>query len=569
MAIGSILVVVWAPAPIGEHLLRKQVIDEARLWAERIVHKLEHGHEAFRAGRITEADVEQLAQIPTTSDVFAAALFAPDGLVLWSSDPAEIGTLGNNVVLSELATARQPVYFRESVSATEIPFLHLHAVDPAIGTTREIAEAYVPVLSDGAVTGAIEVYTDVTDEKAFFVRRIQLFLAALMAAGSLLVLLPLGLSHRYSILRMRQMEATSRNKQASLTEQLRLAREVKLLGELNEWLQLSRSLDELFDMVSRFMESMLPNSRGSFYIYSNSRDVLDGAAAWGGGRPHAHIRPHDCWALRRGRAYRFGAGEVDFSCEHVTENVAERAYYCFPILAHGETIGLMHMGAGDDADMAAFSASFELARMCAEQVALAVANVRLRDELREQSLRDPLTGLYNRRFLTETLRTGLQSTCGKDRTLALLSLDVDHFKAFNDRHGHDAGDVVLRAVGTILMDSCTLDDVACRTGGEEFMLVWPGATVEDAQERAERLRAGVEQLRIQYSGAMLPNVSISIGVAAAPAHGSVPQELMRAADEALYAAKHAGRNRICTAGSLETAGVLAPKRAPELRRHAA
>jgi diguanylate cyclase (GGDEF)-like protein len=330
-----------------------------------------------------------------------------------------------------------------------------------------------------------------------------------------------------------------------MDEQLRLAREVKLLGELNEWLQSSRSLDELFDMVSKFMTHILPNAEGSVYVYSNSRDVLDGWASWNGGDHKDHIHPDSCWGLRRGRVYEYGSGEVTFVCEHAEPHDG-RPYFCFPILAHGETVGLMHLRA-HSADCENFAANKKLARMCAEQISMAISNVQMRDQLHDQSVRDPLTGLFNRRHMTDSLRKGISRCQSQGSRLSLIAIDVDHFKKFNDNHGHDAGDMVLRAVGSVLEQACDGDEVACRPGGEEFTLILPDTTPEDALTRAELVRQAVEEVTVRYGEKALPRVTISIGVSHYPSHGTMPQDLMRAADEALYEAKARGRNQVYVA----------------------
>ncbi len=318
-----------------------------------------------------------------------------------------------------------------------------------------------------------------------------------------------------------------------------------MLGELNEWLQSSRSLEELFDMVARFMTHILPDAEGSVYVYSNSRDVLEGCASWNGGAHKDHIHPEECWGLRRGRTYEYGASEIDFVCEHAEPHDG-RNYYCFPILAHGETVGLMHLrSAADKSDE--FKTSRKLAQMCAEQISMAIANVQMRDQLHDQSVRDPLTGLFNRRHMSETLRKLINASQNTGKNLSVIAVDVDHFKKFNDNHGHDAGDMVLRAVGAVMEQACDGDDVACRPGGEEFTLIVSGHSQEDVITKAELLRQSVEAVVVRYGEKSLPCITISLGVAHYPAHGSMPQDLLRASDDALYEAKAKGRNQVCIA----------------------
>jgi diguanylate cyclase (GGDEF)-like protein len=334
---------------------------------------------------------------------------------------------------------------------------------------------------------------------------------------------------------------------AGLLERSQLNRETRLLSELNEWLQSCNSLGELYDMVAQFLSSLLPGCAGSLYIYANSRDVLEGSKAWNGGTVQASMHPEDCWGLRRGHVYSFGEHEIDFPCAHVGSAQVEQ-YCCIPVLAHGETIGLLHLEfrAGDDGvfRQSEITEQRRLGLMCAEQISLAIANVKLRDQLRDQSIRDPLTGLFNRRYMLETCRREF-SRCARGRLpVAMLSIDVDHFKKFNDNHGHDAGDTVLKEVGNCLESVFRDEDVACRFGGEEFVVVLPGASLEIAAKRAEQLRGKIEGLSVRYLEHNLPRITISVGVAAFPDAGDNPQSVLKAADDALYRAKEGGRNRV-------------------------
>jgi diguanylate cyclase (GGDEF)-like protein len=336
----------------------------------------------------------------------------------------------------------------------------------------------------------------------------------------------------------------------NLVERRQHAREARLLSELNEWLQSCNSLDELYQMISEFLARLLPHCAGSLYIYANSRDVLESAKAWNGGTTIPAMHPEDCWALRRGRVYTFGDNEIDFPCAHVGADHTDD-YCCIPILAHGETVGLLHLEFGnneaaDDKTPSGekISEQRRLGLVCAEQISLAIANVKLRDELRDQSIRDVLTGLFNRRYMLETGRREFSRAARMNQTVSLLSIDVDHFKKYNDNHGHDAGDTVLRAIGNCLATVFRNEDVPCRFGGEEFVVILPGAPHEVAMRRAEQLRAKVEALVVRYLEENLPRITISIGVAAFPEAGDNPETVLKAADAALYRAKENGRNRV-------------------------
>lgn len=346
--------------------------------------------------------------------------------------------------------------------------------------------------------------------------------------------------------------------QATSMERAALNREAQLLSELTEWLQSCKSMKELYDMVADFLSKLLPDCPGSLYIYANSRDVLEGVGSWNGDQAVAAMHPDDCWGLRRGRTYTYGQSEFDVRCSHVESGSAAH-YCCIPILAHGETIGLLHIdlskGCDDTANEACGSSianQKKLALLCAEQISLAIANAKLRDELQDQSIRDALTGMYNRRYALETCRREFSRATRSQQSVSILSIDVDHFKKFNDNHGHDAGDTVLRSVADCLVDSFRDDDVASRFGGEEFVVILPNATAEQAEIRAEQVRARIEAMQVRYLENNLPRVSVSIGVAAFPQHGKDPTVVLRSADEALYGAKDGGRNCVVVAASGQT-----------------
>ncbi len=320
--------------------------------------------------------------------------------------------------------------------------------------------------------------------------------------------------------------------------------EAKLLTSLDEWLQSCKSLDELFLIVRRFMERLLPGSEGELYVYSNSRDALEGMCQWNTTRIHSHIAADACWALRRGRAYLHAPEEVSFLCDHVVAPDAgddALRYICVPIMAHGDTVGLLHIRLTGTA-RAHLSDPVEFAVQCGEHISMAIANVKLRDELHDQSTRDALTGLYNRRYFMSAIQREMALAARGKGQVGLISFDADRFKSFNDAHGHEAGDLVLRAIGRTLADAVTGGAVAARVGGEEFAVIVPGQGIDGTAALAEALRVAVGKVAVRYLDGTLPRISISLGVAAFPDHGDEPRLLLRRADAALYRAKDDGRD---------------------------
>jgi diguanylate cyclase (GGDEF)-like protein len=261
------------------------------------------------------------------------------------------------------------------------------------------------------------------------------------------------------------------------------------------------------------------------------------------------MAPDGCWALRRGRSYKFEPETLSFLCDHVRGqgHQGDAPYICVPIIAHGDTVGLLHIQFDADPDEIDMLDPQAFATRCGEYISMAIANVKLRDELHAQSIRDPLTGLYNRRFFLDTMRRLLIGAGRQKQTFSLVSFDADTFKLFNDNHGHDAGDVVLQAISEKLLDVVPGDAIACRMGGEEFAVILPDCTLKSAQGIANQMREVIADTQVQYVHGTLPKITISAGVSSFPQHGKTPQTLLKQADEARYTAKANGRNCVVVA----------------------
>ena len=226
-------------------------------------------------------------------------------------------------------------------------------------------------------------------------------------------------------------------------------------------------------------------------------------------------------------------------CRHAPSG-PEAGLLCVPLSAMGESLGLFHVSGCPDAGQA-FAVSV------AEHIGLALSNLKLRSTLKELSIHDPLTNLHNRRYMEEALELELLRAERKKSTVGLIMLDIDHFKEFNDGFGHGAGDELLRSLGAAMREQLRAGDVACRYGGEEFLLILPEATLEVTTRRAEQLRLHVKQMKVSYLDKPLGPVTISLGVAVYPRHGRQPGELIKSADAALYRAKAEGRDRVAGA----------------------
>ncbi|UVC07702.1 sensor domain-containing diguanylate cyclase [Rhizobium sp. TH2] len=288
---------------------------------------------------------------------------------------------------------------------------------------------------------------------------------------------------------------------------------------------------------------------GTVHLTSASRNLVDEVAQWGTVRSSvAQFAPEDCWALRRGQEHISGPEILSPRCAHITEN-GNYGYVCMPLAAQGETLGILHLCEPNAAEKPRWlDERRQILRGIVDTLALELANLRLRETLRQQSIRDPNTGLFNRRYLEETSSRELRRMERSHLPLVMIMLDVDHFKQFNDTFGHEAGDLVLKQVAATMLDNAREADIVSRYGGEEFAVVMPGASLQEGIERAEALRVAVKQLHVTHRGRTLGTITMSLGVAAYPEHGASWSELANAADHALYKAKEEGRDRAVASG---------------------
>lgn len=363
----------------------------------------------------------------------------------------------------------------------------------------------------------------------------------------LLALLMAGLARENR--RVRELERRAREAMRELELEAgrrdRLSEQRRILGTYTGLLQSCQNLDEAMALTGRVVDELLPDAGGRCYVMRASQNLVESAGQFGSPASASEdlMPPEDCWALRRGQVHRTEAGLTGLRCTHVAPAThGDEWTLCVPLTAHGASLGLLHVSGRGSGNFEQSQA--DAVESIAEQLSQTMANLQLRESLRVQSLRDPLTQLYNRRYLEENLFRELQRCERRNLPVAVMMLDVDHFKRFNDENGHAAGDALLARVGEVLVDLTRGEDIACRYGGEEFTVVLPEASLEVALRRAEEIRAAIGSLSVIHMRRVLGPVSVSIGVACFPQHGGSPERLLAAADSALYQAKAEGRNRV-------------------------
>jgi diguanylate cyclase (GGDEF)-like protein/PAS domain S-box-containing protein len=322
--------------------------------------------------------------------------------------------------------------------------------------------------------------------------------------------------------------------------------EISLLGRLGELLQSCNTSEEASLGIRQSVQNLFPGNSGAVYLFNSSRTLLEATTLWGEAPPAETVfAPDECWALRRGRPHGVADIAGGFKCRHVQPD--QMAYLCMPLVAQGEAIGVFHVLL-ESTDPIQSERKQNLALRVSDHLGLALAKLKLQETLQHLSVRDPLTGLFNRRYMEESMERELIRAERQGKEVGVIMMDIDHFKRFNDTFGHDGGDALLRNLGKFLQKHVRSSDIACRYGGEEFTLILPEASLEVTRQRAEQIKATVKDLRAHQGQKVLDPITLSLGVAVFPGHGATHRALLQAADVALYRAKETGRDRVCLAG---------------------
>ena len=334
-------------------------------------------------------------------------------------------------------------------------------------------------------------------------------------------------------------------------------RDISDLSNMMQLLQSCSDFQEARSILTSYGSKFFPEDSGGIYLINSSRTLMADLAVWGTA-DQIPFSPDQCWALRLGQPH-ISAKEADVRCQHVASK--DGAHLCIPLSAHHETLGTLDLHIKPGIPAADLEKRRSKATAFAEQVALAIRSLQLREQLRELSIRDPLTGLLNRRHMEESLLREISRAGRTRQPLSVLMMDIDHFKNFNDTYGHEAGDHVLKEFGHLLQKQVRESDIACRYGGEEFTVILPEADCDMACEIGNRIRNAVQDLQLVVGRQFLGRVTISGGIAVFPQDGDTIQQLLARADEALYDAKKNGRNRI--EGSCAAAAVAATDKTEE------
>jgi diguanylate cyclase (GGDEF)-like protein len=339
----------------------------------------------------------------------------------------------------------------------------------------------------------------------------------------------------------REAKEAKKELELSLNELKNRHREINLLRDLGVDFQTCQTIENALVLIKKYGQLLLPNTTGVLYLM-NAEKYLSLALYWGDGQlKESIVNVHD----NTSTSIAATNTEKEFLDNFVRKNNPSNEFspmICMPLLVQENMIGLMyihqhHENHPHDNNL------YLLASIFCEQITISISYIKLQEKLRDQSNLDPLTGLYNRRYMEETLAARLSDLKKQPGSLSIMMIDVDHFKNFNDNHGHDAGDAILISLSELIRKHVRTFDFACRFGGEEFIVILPRTPKQSAIERAKQLHERVRQLRVKHNTVLLDAVTISIGIATYPEDGEDMLKLIKAADLALYQAKNTGRDK--------------------------
>jgi diguanylate cyclase (GGDEF)-like protein len=322
--------------------------------------------------------------------------------------------------------------------------------------------------------------------------------------------------------------------------------EMLLLSEMSDFLQTCLTVEEACLAIADLIQPLFPGCDGSLFLRNSVSTQIEKIVSWGKDfNQQQSFAVEDCWGLRRGRSHWIHGNRLKLCCNHIGSIHFFAGSLCIPLLALGKTLGLLYLSAEQEEFLRPDKQ--QLARMVGEQIASVIANLQLRATLEYQSIRDPLTGLYNRRHLDVSLPKVIELAQQQQQPVGIIMLDIDYFRSINNNYGHEGGDYVLQSVGKLLQDIGTESNaLVCRYGGEEITLILSGFNLGETSNLAQTIRQAMANLRVDYNGLEI-NLTASLGVACFPDHGYLGTSVLREADKALLHAKENGRNQVAIA----------------------
>lgn len=346
-----------------------------------------------------------------------------------------------------------------------------------------------------------------------------------------------------------QQEIVERKRAEDAVE--RHNRELRLLNQMYRDLQRCKTEKDTYQIIRDICEPMFPDDCGCVYMIRPGQAELDAVVFWGGVPLAARISD-EFEERHTGSLYPIECPPNKLVYLYVDAHT-DSSFPCPLRNASGGVLGLLFLQfRSSDSELPEDELYHQIeskqlvATQIVEQYSLFLMNLRLREELRREAIRDPVTGLFNRRYMKESLRQEANRAKRHQTSVGLVMLDIDHFKAVNDTYSHEAGDVVLQELGRLLRRNIRGGDTACRYGGEEFLLILPEIELDGITQRAEKLRHAAKNMQVTYQQRAV-SITISCGIAMLPYHGTSIEQVLNAADNALYQAKSNGRDQVVVA----------------------
>ncbi|MCJ8319430.1 MAG: sensor domain-containing diguanylate cyclase [Colwellia sp.] len=320
---------------------------------------------------------------------------------------------------------------------------------------------------------------------------------------------------------------------------IKKTREITLIQTMSTMLNSVNGVDDAAKVLHTIIPKLLPALSGAVFLIKDDTQEITELTHWGKDwSSDSSMIPAKYWKDQQLNRDKNSKVNQLHACSSKLCPYSEQSL-CVNLVDQQGILGIMNFVTtqvviGDELRL--------IVTNLAEQISFALSNLRLKDKLRSQAIRDPLTNLYNRRFMMEAFEPALHRAERHENHLAVLMIDLDHFKNFNDKFGHEVGDFVLKNIAEQFKSNLRLEDIACRYGGEEFIIICPDTNLRDAYVLAEKLINCINGLCLSCEEQNLGTITLSIGVAIYPNHAVSTQQLIIQADKALYAAKNRGRN---------------------------
>ncbi|MEM1172113.1 MAG: sensor domain-containing diguanylate cyclase [Cyanobacteria bacterium P01_H01_bin.35] len=340
-----------------------------------------------------------------------------------------------------------------------------------------------------------------------------------------------------------RLEQEVRRLQESVNQLEQRQQEMLTIYQMIEFLQVCEKIEDTSKLLAEFLQTLFTGFSGSVFLTDKCNTKFERVTFFGKRADRkTSLAFSECWALLRGETHIAGNDQPGLFCHHIDLETQPTQTICIPLVTQGKVWGLFSLRTEFPEKISCYQQ--HLAHTVAKQISLAFYNLKLKEQLRNDSIRDSLTGLFNRRYLDESLNQEIIRAKRNQQPLSVIMVDIDHFKKFNDTYGHDVGDIVLREVAKFLEGEVRESDIVCRYGGEEMTLILINTPLDIAKQRAENICSGVRELSLENQGEVLPSVTVSLGVASFPLDGTAGEEIVQKADRALYQAKKAGRNQV-------------------------